>query len=330
MAHPRRTAILVGLLSAISLLTVILISLNEQILIFEERNLPYGSRLISHTFSPDEKTYPRVLILGNSVFQYTPLANEIRKQRNALGQASMFEVTNYAAVGSSIADYLFIYEHVRQFKPDLLLVHITPHSLFGGEPLLRTDMKSMIYHAEYRHLWQHDYIRRQFTRNDLAESFIYSYFPPYRFIPILRDQLKTSIYQSGLRVTDFFPWRLNRAEEWRTAQAPEVLKNRFEKLDQYPESDRILNTLISRLREDQQKALFIFHESDKPLHPALRNLKDQLSSDSQMRTLDLTSFYKKEELPDTIHFNAEGAKNSASRMLPEILKSLHLPTGEKK
>ncbi len=77
---PRRSNMpaLLAFFAVICLASLVLVSLNAEYLVFEASRLPYGSRVIAHTFVPAEKAYPRVLFLGNSVFQYTPLDRDLR------------------------------------------------------------------------------------------------------------------------------------------------------------------------------------------------------------------------------------------------------------
>jgi hypothetical protein len=248
------------------------------------------------------------------------LIYEIRKARNALPEKLKFEVVNYGAVGASVADLLYIYETARTAHPDLVVIELTPHLFFSGEPLLRTDLKGMIFHSEYGRLLSLPPIREAYSRNDWAEAWVYSFFAPYRFIPLLRDRFKAWVYSSGLRVMDFFPWRLNRAEEWRTAMPPKALRESYAQATEYPGSELLLRSLMQRLAEDRVPALFVIQERDKPLYPVEQKLKEWTVHSSGARTLDLSSFFKIEEMPDHIHFNAVGARESAQRILPSLLE----------
>jgi hypothetical protein len=323
MNREKRTRSLIGLFIIVCTVSLILFSLNFESLVFEGSYLPYGSRLITHTYLPEKTKYPRVIFLGNSVFQYTPLIEEIRRQRNDLGEMEMFDLANFGAVGASIADYLFLYEYIRQFKPDMVVVHLTPHNFFSREPLMRTDLKRLILSPQFSRLREIPEIIRSFSRNDLAESLIYSYFPPYRFLSILRNEFKNFIYRSGLRIMDFFPWRLNAAEEWRTQNAPAEMKKEYASATEYPESEVLLKRLMERFREDGVSALFVIQERDKPLYPVEQKLKGWANGHENFKVLDLSYFFELSELPDHIHFNGIGAKKSASRILPEIEEMLN-------
>jgi hypothetical protein len=292
-----------------------LAALNQYFLIFEARTLPYGSRLIAHSEAPPRSTVPRVVFIGNSVLQYTPLIDQLRMLRNEHPN-KMFDVLNFGAVGASIADMLFVQRWVQQFKPDLVVFHFNAHAFFSGEPLLRTDLKKMIFREPFRDLRGIPAVRGAYARDEWVEALVFSYFAPYRWIPVIQNELKEGIRLSGLNVMDFFPWRLNQAEEWREAQSPTKMAEMYSKNSEYEQSSILMDELLNSIKNSGVRALIVLQERKTPLYPTEMRIKTNVPPGATV--LDLSSNFLPEHFRDGVHFNLEGARVSATKILPSI------------
>lgn len=144
--------------------------------VFEGKYLPHGSYLMIHSRMPPKIKERRVLLMGNSVFQFSPVVREMRLLRNKEKGNTFYEIGNFGYVGSSIMDHLFTYLHIRQFEPDMLLIHLSPGTF--DSILLRTDLKNAIFLPTFNNLLNFKQIRNEYTRDEAAENLLYSYFPP--------------------------------------------------------------------------------------------------------------------------------------------------------
>ncbi len=263
---------------------------------------------------------PRVILLGNSVLQYTEVDPALRRKRDSAGLR--FELGNFAQTGSSIADLLFAYQHVKRFKPDLLVVQVCSLTFGYDWPLFRTDNYKNGALPGYVDLLRLGPISAELDRNDYVEIGTYSYLPVYRYLTPLRGAVKNMLSDQvdskiGLPLMDFFPTSLNLAQVWNDRTR---LDRKISVPREYPGAEKLLKAFLARLEADGQRTLIISQESTftpLPVMSALPKLTDR----ERISFLDFSHFHKQALFLDPIHPTPEGSEEVAERLLEGILSS---------
>lgn len=337
MEHPRdRVPLLIAGLLVTLLIAGNMLALGYRFLVFESANMRHGSTMALHSVVPLKKHGPRVVMLGNSVFQYTKVVDEVRKRRRVGDGEVEFEVVNFGYVGASIADYLFAYQHLRTFEPDLLVVHLTPHTFDHHEPLVRTDLKHALLLPEFIWLMDVPEIRKAYTRDELVESLVHSYLPVYRFVPLMKEALQRRINEAaGARIMAYYPWRLNIADEWRITHrrrdSERARRFRERSFKQYDESSAISALLMDQLQADATPTLFVVQERNLQWFarlPIEAEIAGRCAGEPWCSFVDFQRFYREAEFSDPIHPNPAGAAAAASRLVPAIRRELARSRGD--
>jgi len=284
-----------------------------------DQRMSFYTYSLPFTKMPPKKDVPRVILMGNSVWETTKVASCLLQfEKKSLRR---FEIGNFSLSGTSWGDYLFVYNYIRKFHPDLIVVHVYPMTFAVEKPLFRHKAHYLIFTPEMKEL-RHPQILKAYSNDELLESLMYSYFPVYRSFLVGKHHLH-------LRVGEL-------VEEWSGIPVmnilPDVILKKLPPLDEV-ESDMAsaeleqswqwLVFLIEQMERDQQKAVFILQETAlEPLH--IYERLDGLFADKKYVTLqDVRRFYKKDEFRDKVHPNdKEGSLKAAFRLMKIINEHL--------
>ena len=292
---------------------------HERYVVTETEIIPYGCYGMAFSKMPP-KTRPRVILLGNSVLQYTWERYSIVQLKDSAHLD--LELGNFSITGASIADYIANYNYVKQFHPDLLVVHLTSITFGFTDPLYRNQTRKLLFLPEMRDMWT-PLILNTYTKEDLVESFYFSYFPMFRKIKILREEPrewidKYSMKYFGFRIMNFFPYSLNEGGEWH-----ERNRARASAGNQYPLARPLFEFFVRQLIKDHQKAVFVIQESQDPDVPIFSEIESILADQPDLFSFyNFKNYYKKKDFGDTIHPNAAGSYICAQRLLRVIIRGL--------
>lgn len=287
----------------------------NKILVLNQHQIFTDSCLFLACEMPPKTKEKRVVLMGNSVLQSSSICKEMLRLNTQKKQ--LFEMGNFAQTGASIADYIFMYQHIKQFKPDLLVVHLCPTTFGHNWPLFRTDIKKAIIQSEYRKFLDVPSIKKEYQRDDFVESLIYTYLPFYRYIPFIRASFKNKMNALCLEITDvplmnFFHYNTNVLEEWLVSNPLKIAD--ADTATQYEVSEELFIYFLKFLREEKQKTVFVMQENNFTQTPICNSIQNYFSGDPLFSYYDLRSFYHSENYFDGIHPNQEGAILAAERL----------------
>jgi len=286
--------------------------------VVDEIKVPHGSYGLSFATMPP-KDKKRVILIGNSVFQATKLVPILVKLRNKLGYD--FEIGNFGITGASIADYIIMYNYVKKYKPDVIIIHLAPITFGFTDLIFRTDSKKLLFLPEMKRL-NNELILNNYTNDELIESYLYSHFPLFRTLPIIRARLKDlgNEYLNdswNTRFMDFFPHTLNVV-----VNEDQFINKEYPHQRQFPEAQMLFEYFVEQLRQDDQKAVFIMQENNYKNLPICFELKNYLQRYKQFSFYNFRDYYHKDNFFDNIHPKNLEAINVADRLLNVILKTL--------
>jgi hypothetical protein len=297
-----------------------------KIIVLDNKRIPISSSGFLECRMPQKQKDKRFILLGNSVLQTSYVGRDLLKRIE--DSHLSVEIGNFSQVGTSIADYVFMYQHIKQFKPDLLLIHLCPTTFGHNWPLFRTDIKKAILKEEYRHFLKEELIRKHFEREELLESLLYNYLPCYRYLPFLRAFCKKELNSLCLKTAkvplmDFFPYSTNTLEEWL-----------YENLDQavhadiateYEDSSALFLFLLQMLEKDQQETIFVMQENKLIETPICKKIPHYLSGRSLFHYYDFRKYYNNKEDNDGIHPSKIDCEAIAFRLFTIIEHHLKTP-----
>jgi hypothetical protein len=281
--------------------------------------IPHDAYGLAFTTMPPKKS-KRVIFLGNSVFQATqvvPFINDLKSQTGL-----DFEIGNFSITGATIADYLVTYNYIKKFHPDLLIIHLHPVTFGYSYPFYRHASRKLIFTPEMKNLRQ-PLILNTFSNNELAESVLYSYFPIYRTLPLLRHKLKKKLNHFFVKylhlpVMNFFPYSLDPGKDWEILNVQSKVGN-FE----FPLSKPFLRFFINQLEVDHQKAVFIMQETSNESLPMFEELPAFFKGKKYCVLYDFRNFYEARNYKDAVHPDDTGALKSALRIMEVIERNLN-------
>lgn len=276
----------------------------------------YGSYGVLKTeFQTVNEKLPKVFFIGNSVYYGTSLLPELNLLQAS--QSFQFEIGNFGFTGASIYDYQFTYNHVKQFKPDLLVVQLAPISFGSGGPHFRNDSRKGLFKSSQIEMTKKEYIRTLFDKDDISEALCYSFLPVVMESKLLSSDMnnKLRLYfrkYTSLKLWSFFPNKLNIAGEWatnrnkkfKTRDVPERIK--LEE-SQYETAKEAFINFKEQLIRDNQKTLFLIQPNDYYRLPIMDEIKDLVKGNDLFTFDDHRKFYNKMHYSDKIHPNKKGA-----------------------
>jgi len=284
------------------------------------RQIPYEYHGLPFSKMPP-KQHKRVILLGNSVLKNTEVVDYMLALRHALPKrVGKVEIANFSMAGTTIADYIFFYNYVKKFEPDLLIVHLDAITFGTGELLYRKNAQKIIFHADMKALWN-PLILSTFDRNDLVESFVYSHCPLYRWLFIIKYTVQKKINAFcdrffGIPVMDLIPSPLEPVAQWDLidlAQWDEIRDQEF------PQARALLSFFIDQLEHDRQKTVFIRQETESIDLPIFDVMDDFVKDKKYVNYHDFHYYYDKHYFEDPIHPDAKiGSLKVAMRLLQVI------------
>ncbi|MCD4779668.1 MAG: hypothetical protein K8S27_03855 [Candidatus Omnitrophica bacterium] len=307
----------------ILLLTVFHRIPQEQKDIVISKKIEYGTYGLPFTRMPP-KTKKRIIFLGNSVLQTTDVITRIEALKEEY-PAIDFEIGNFSMCGSSIADYILMYNYIKKYNPDLIIAHVMPVTFGYDLPLFRTEAKKLIFLPEMKEIWAHE-IFDLYSRDELVESFLYSFFPVFRKHIIIRVQCKNMINKFTLKIgafpiMSFFPYTLNTAGDW-------MKSNRMTSFNQVrPKEQPVLSGLLlfflNQISEHHQKFVFVEQENNLMSLPISDNFSKIIEKYDEIFYYDFSHYYKKNHYVDSIHpASSEEKSQMALRLYNIIIKHL--------
>jgi len=306
------------ILALVIIVTAMLIE-HEYYEIIGEKHIPFVSHGLSFsTMPPKNKT--RVILIGNSVLRSSNIVKHLMAFE--ADDSINFEIGNFSGTGGSIADYIIAYNYIKQFDPDVVVFHILPMTFGVIKPLYRQVSKKLIAKPYMRELWRSP-ILETFSKDELADSLLYSYFPFIRRLPIIRHNLKAFVNQYAKKwflipVMNWFPYSLSPGEDWLILK-----RDKTDISDMFPESENLLRFLADQLKKDRQPAIFIFQETQPPTPGFLNKALFLLKEYSNISVYDFRGYYKKEIFVDQDHPSKEGAAIVAKRIYAVIRQHIN-------
>lgn len=293
--------------------------------------LGYGAYGLVLADYPVDEENKHVIFLGNSVHAGYQIVEGIQKRFTKAKLPVKFG--NFSHGGASVADYITHYRHVRQFKPDLLVLAFNPSSLGQDWPYFRNDSHKALLHPKYISLLREKAFRELYSREMFVESFWYSYFPIFRWVEVfgLKQKRKIGIFirdynLSSLRLMNFFAIRpslafatkLRRDAGKKTNEVvPELGDN------EYTNAEDLINVLIREIEKDQQKVLFLIQPNSMPKGPAIQKIGELVKNKPGFYFADHSMFWEKTKYGDDVHPNAKGADEDTFRQFELINKILN-------
>jgi hypothetical protein len=289
---------------------------HKQIVVSDDYFMPLGSYgLPFSTVGP--KTRKRVILIGNSVFNGTSMVRYMVKLKNHL--APQIEIVNFGMTGASVGDYVFIYNYIKKFDPDLIVVHFAPLTFGSIDRVYRSEAHKLLFTPEMKNL-RTPQVLQTFTKDELIESFFYSLFPLYRKIHINRVRLKNILGHYvkktfGKDYMQFFPFDLNAGLEERIFQVKPPGE-----APQLPQAELLLKIFLDLIHQDRQEAVLILQETGQKDLPLCRGFETFIPDKDRMHFYDLRHHYKKENYRDLLHPNDSESRKTAARLLSIIRK----------
>ncbi len=292
---------------------------HEQHNVVVHKKIEYGTYGLPFTTMPP-KTKKRVILLGNSVFQLSGIVSEIEALKKT-NPAIDFEIGNFSMCGSSIADYIIIYNYVRKYDPDLIIAHIVPMTFGYEAPLFRTEAKKLIFLPEMKRIRTHE-IFDLYTRDELVESFLYSFFPIIRTHIITRVKCKKAINNLALKigalpVMNFFPYTLNTAGDWMQTNNVTAFAQRTPK--EQPALSELLPFFFNQLSKDKQKIVFIEQENNMTKLPINDRFPGMAESHENIHYYNFKNYYQEKHYSDNIHPSSREELNRVALRLYNII-----------
>jgi len=307
------------------------------------KNAGYGSYGVNSTkFVDDESDYAKVFFMGNSVYYGTEVIPEINSLQDV--RPKKFQLGNFGFTGASLYDYIHNYQHIRQFKPDLIVVQFNPTSFGYAGPYYRNDGYKAMLKPNRIKLTKEAFVRETLNKDDMTEQLCHSYLPLVRVSKLDRSifNMKLRIFCkkfTNLRIWTFFPNKLNAVGEWaanRTKVADDGIDTSDKAIDshfdpesgpvnkqEYKSAEEALAYFTNQLKADNQKAIFILQPSGFPKLPIMLKMATIFEDDSLIQFADHHDFYVADHYVDQIHPNLEGAKLAAQRHYRLITKVLN-------
>lgn len=291
-------------------------------------NAGFGSYgIISTKLERQDVSKPSVLFMGNSVYYGTEVIPKINELM--LNDSPLFETGNFGFTGASVFDYIFNYEHLKQYNPDLVVVQFNPTSFGYAGPYYRNDGNNSLFKIGRISLLKEKFIRRTFSKDDLTKALCHSFMPVFASIKIekskFRNQIKTLTKSiTNLRLWTFFPNRINAVGEWAATNKPNQIKS--DETDElfiassgernkreYKSAREAFLFFVNQLKRDNQKALFIIQPSGFDRLPLMEEMASLIEEESLISFVDYHHFFDKKIYIDKIHPNSDGADLAAKR-----------------
>ncbi len=288
-------------------------------IISEERNVGMEEEIAFTSMPP--KQSPRVIFMGNCIFQTTkeiPYLNLLKKQHGL-----NFETGNFAKQGSTIGDLLATYHYVKQFQPDLLVIHLDPYAFGYHDPFYKHSLRKLIFTEQMRGLW-HPVVLKTYSLNELADSLLYSQFPVYRQLSSYRyhtnENIKKFLGQyTSLPIMDFFPYGL--IPNLKFVNVSDPLVSMYE----FPMAKPVMEVFVNQLEADKQKAVFILQESADSNLLVIFQLPDLFKGKQYVHFYNFQEYWNRRDFIDNVHpVEPRGAYQVATRLLQVVQKHLNL------
>lgn len=275
-----------------------------------------------------------VIFLGNSVHAGYQIVQLVQKRFDEAELPVQFG--NFSHGGASIADYLTHYRHVKQFKPDLLVLAFNPSSMGQDWPYFRNDSHKAILHPRYISLLKEKAVRKLISKEMYVESFFYTYLPICRWIEVagLNFRRKLGIWTRDSKLTDMRIWNffaikpslafdiLSRRGAGKKTN--EVVPDTDEsKHQEYTNALDILEVLIRDLKKDKQKTLFLIQPNSMPAGPTIESIGELVKGTDHFYFADDSAYWQKEKYYDNVHPNAKGADEDTYRQFILINRILN-------
>lgn len=303
----------------------------EKIDLHDGQPLGYGAYGLLVANYPENLEGKNVLFLGNSVHAGYKIVEGIQKRFTRAKLPVKFG--NFSHGGASIADYIAHYRHVRQFKPDLLVVALNPSSLGQDWPYFRNDSHKALLHPNYISLLKEKSFRKLYSRDMYVESFWYSYFPIFRWVEVFGIKHKRNIgiflrdsKLSSLRLMSFFAIRPSLAFDTKMRRdkgkkTNEVVPTLAE--NEYKNAEDLVNILIREIERDQQKTLFLIQPNSMPKGPVIQKIGELIKDKPNFYFEDHSMHWNKSKYSDDVHPNIKGADEDTFRQFELINKILN-------
>jgi len=292
---------------------------HKQIDIIGDERMPFLSHSLPFTKMPPKEDKLRVILIGNSVWETTPIVTYLLELQSH--SSRYIEVGNFSMSGTSTGDYLFIYNYIRQFRPDLIVVGLYPLSFTLEEPLFRHKAHQLIFRPEMKPLWR-TRVMKEYSRDEWVESFIYSHFPLYRSFVVWKNRLRDeagSLFRKFLRipVMDIMPPMELREMPLPEPDSADIRTEELEKSWEW------LVLLVNQMEEDRQKAVFILQPTSIKTVSIYKRIPVLFRGKRYVKFYDLGQYFENEYFQDKIHPDYhKGSAISAARLFKIINRHL--------
>ena len=241
-----------------------------------------------------------VILLGNSVYQYSGVTLEMQKIADKSN--SNIQFVNLAQVSSSIYDYLIQSAKAVNAHPDLVVININQVT-YNQKPKFKTDAEQIAFDRDIRKVLPLSFYLRHFTYQSALSSMISSLMPLKRVDSIVRWEFKLRDKLPAW----FFSWVsypfLNTAMELAEANPS---RNTIQRTDlpsmELAEIIAAQKELLNIYQKHRIPLLFINQETSGGFDPAvLEAIKELISNDGNAILVDYQSYWNEDQFLDFIH-----------------------------
>jgi len=294
-------------------------------------HLPMGSYGLYLARYPREKSpdLRRVVLLGNSIYQYCGVAERLQELANQSGAG--VEFVNLAQTGSGIHDYIVQLASVADHRPDLAVVTFinlaftTDYSHHTNAlPLFRSDSDLLACEPRVVRVLPGSFYRREIERGKLSRALLATICPLIRLDTVLRVEVSRRL---GLdRISWFqktFVPTLNLAADWQDWHRAWLEQEIYEHEVAYVTTPQLLDELIQVARERDIGILFLRQESGPEYRrpDVMTQVRKACRSYDQAFAVDLIDEYREEEIIG-VHPVAEAVPQYADRHYEVIIRYL--------
>lgn len=293
-----------------------------------KNKIPYGAfGLTVSTMTAKVEGRPRIILLGNSVWQTTPVIDQLIDLNKT--HRHDWEIGNFSLSGSSIFDQILQYGLIKKFHPDLVIFHLNACSFGCAMPLYRTSVKDLIFEKELRPYLLSPAILQSLKAEEISFAFLSYLNRGTYYLELTRIELKSRLNQKLRQhgwppFFDFFPYQMVFAgldEEQMQKQAHLFLTSQ----EQYTLAQSGLEFLIHQLIQDGQKAMFIEQENSLGKNSVTAQFQALFLHKKGILLFNNRDFFDPQKFSDEFHPKDIFAAEMAHRLEGQIELSLKTP-----
>lgn len=251
----------------------------------------------------------RIVMLGNSVYQFNGIPNIIQEIVDK--RAQPWHVYNMAQVGSTLYDYLLQSARVIKFKPDILIFSINQGTL-SFRPAFKTDSVTMLFEKDVLEALPPNALNLLKNHVDFLDLGLSSLFRLKRMDPMIRWQFKLRRYIPN----GYLKWISYPLINTGVIGLDKTVQMRdFEQSPQI-ETHAVLKSILEMLNNHHIPSIWIWQEAkDSQIPPDIDKL---IKNYPLTTTYDFGHYWNEARFVDSIHPGHDEEYTYALRHLTAI------------